>query len=48
MTSDVIKPQEHRFNYSNALSGLANLAQQEGFKGMARGLGTNVVSRTAC
>ncbi|KAJ3808002.1 mitochondrial carrier [Lentinula lateritia] len=42
MTSDVIKPQEHRFNYSNALSGLANLAQQEGFKGMARGLGTNV------
>ncbi|KAJ3984061.1 mitochondrial carrier [Lentinula detonsa] len=45
MTSDVIKPQEHRFNYSNALSGLANLAEQEGIKGMARGLGTNVVSR---
>ncbi|KAJ3751035.1 mitochondrial carrier domain-containing protein [Lentinula detonsa] len=42
MTSDVIKPQEHRFNYSNALSGLANLAEQEGIKGMARGLGTNV------
>ncbi|KAJ3822066.1 dicarboxylic acid transporter [Lentinula raphanica] len=41
MTSDVIKPQEHRFNYSNALSGLANLASQEGVKGMARGLGTN-------
>ncbi|KAJ4485528.1 mitochondrial carrier domain-containing protein [Lentinula aciculospora] len=41
MTGDVIKPQEHRFNYSNALSGLANLAEQEGVKGMARGLGTN-------
>ncbi|KAJ3994225.1 mitochondrial carrier [Lentinula boryana] len=42
MTSDVIKPQEYRFNYSNALSGLANLAEQEGIKGMTRGLGTNV------
>jgi len=42
MTSDVIKPQEHRFNYSNAVSGLMSLAKQEGVKGMTRGLGTNV------
>ncbi|KAF5392557.1 hypothetical protein D9757_002172 [Collybiopsis confluens] len=42
MTSDVTKPQEKRFNYSNAFSGLVSLAKQEGIQGMARGLGTNV------
>jgi len=43
MTSDVIKPQEQRFNYSNALTGLVSLSREESIKGMARGLGTNTV-----
>ncbi|KIK70398.1 hypothetical protein GYMLUDRAFT_32402 [Collybiopsis luxurians FD-317 M1] len=42
MTSDVTKPKEQRFNYSNAFSGLVALAKQEGVNGMTRGLGTNV------
>ncbi|KAK7029654.1 RNA-dependent ATPase rok1 [Paramarasmius palmivorus] len=41
MTSDPIKPPEKRYNYSNAISGLISLIKEEGFKGLARGVGTN-------
>ncbi|KZT06219.1 dicarboxylic acid transporter [Laetiporus sulphureus 93-53] len=41
MTSDSIRPLEHRYHYSNALSGLVTLVRHEGARGLARGLGTN-------
>ncbi|THV07818.1 mitochondrial carrier [Dendrothele bispora CBS 962.96] len=43
MTSDLVKPPEQRYNYSNAINGLIRLATDEGPKALARGLGTNVV-----
>jgi solute carrier family 25 (mitochondrial dicarboxylate transporter), member 10 len=43
MTSDVVRPPEQRYNYSNALTGLVNLIRSEGVQGLARGLGTNTV-----
>jgi len=44
MTSDLVRPQEKRYNYSNAMAGLASLVREEGIQGLARGLGTNAVS----
>jgi len=41
MTSDLIRPPEKRYNYSNALAGLVHLIRDEGVHGLARGLGTN-------
>ncbi|KAF5373767.1 hypothetical protein D9758_000853 [Tetrapyrgos nigripes] len=46
MTSDTVKPLEQRYNYSNAIAGLIRMIRDEGAKALARGLGTNVVSRT--
>lgn len=43
MTSDLIRPPEKRYNYSNAFAGLVHLIREEGFHGLARGLGTNMV-----
>ena len=44
MTSDLVRPQEKRYNYPNAMAGLASLVREEGIQGLARGLGTNAVS----
>ncbi|PPQ64738.1 hypothetical protein CVT26_002682 [Gymnopilus dilepis] len=41
MTSDLVRPPEKRYNYSNALSGLVSLVKEEGIRGLTRGLGTN-------
>ncbi|KAJ7102422.1 mitochondrial carrier [Mycena belliarum] len=41
MTSDSMRPPEKRYGYSNAVTGLFNLAKEEGFRGLGRGLGTN-------
>ncbi|KDR85275.1 hypothetical protein GALMADRAFT_149749, partial [Galerina marginata CBS 339.88] len=41
MTSDLVRPQDKRYNYSNAFSGLVNVVREEGFRGLSRGLGTN-------
>ncbi|KAF9040372.1 mitochondrial carrier [Hymenopellis radicata] len=41
MTSDVTRPPDKRYGYSNALSGLVRLLREEGVKGLGRGLGTN-------
>ena len=43
MTSDFTRPPEKRYNYRNALSGLINLVNEEGVRGLGRGLGTNTV-----
>lgn len=43
MTSDLIRPPEKRYSYSNAFSGLADLVRTDGFHGLLRGLGTNTV-----
>lgn len=43
MTSDLVRPLEQRYNYSNAISGVIDLIRTEGFKGLTRGLGTNTV-----
>ena len=43
MTSDLIRPPEKRYNYSNAFAGLVHLIREEGIHGLARGLGTNMV-----
>lgn len=43
MTSDSIRPPEQRYNYSNAITGLVTLIREEGFKGLTRGLGVNMV-----
>ncbi|KAF9569840.1 dicarboxylic acid transporter [Agrocybe pediades] len=42
MTSDLVRPPEKRFGYSNAFSGLLSLVKEEGFQGLTRGLGTNM------
>jgi dicarboxylate transporter 10 len=44
MTSDVTRPLEKRYNYSNAVTGLANLVKDEGVRGLFRGIGANTVS----
>ncbi|KIK26495.1 hypothetical protein PISMIDRAFT_94600, partial [Pisolithus microcarpus 441] len=41
MTSDSLKRPEQRYGYRNALTGLVNLLNEEGVKGLCRGLGTN-------
>jgi len=41
MTSDLTRPPEQRYKYSNAISGVIDLIRTEGFKGLTRGLGTN-------
>jgi len=41
MTSDLVRPPEKRYNYSNAMAGLVHLIREEGTYGLARGLGTN-------
>ncbi|KAF8203724.1 dicarboxylic acid transporter [Pholiota molesta] len=41
MTSDLIRPPEKRYNYSNAFSGLGDLVRTDGIHGLLRGLGTN-------
>ncbi|TFK30707.1 dicarboxylic acid transporter [Coprinopsis marcescibilis] len=42
MTSDIVRPPEGRYNYSNAISGLVSLVREEGFKGLTTGIGTNM------
>ncbi|KIY67512.1 dicarboxylic acid transporter [Cylindrobasidium torrendii FP15055 ss-10] len=42
MTSDVTRPPEQRYGYRNAFSGLVRIVQEEGVKGLARGLEANV------
>lgn len=42
MTSDVLKPKEQRFGYSNALSGVAVMARDEGVGSLFRGIVPNV------
>ena len=44
MTSDSVRPPEKRYNYRNAVIGLARLVKEEGFKGLTRGLGVNMVT----
>lgn len=46
MTSDVLRPPEKRYNYPNALTGLASLLKSEGMRGLTRGVGPNVVCNT--
>lgn len=46
MTSDVLRPPEKRYNYSNALTGLVSLVRSEGTRGLMRGVGTNTVCLT--
>ncbi|KAH8086608.1 mitochondrial carrier [Cristinia sonorae] len=41
MTSDVVRPPEKQYKYSNALTGLISLVKAEGLPGLVRGLGTN-------
>jgi len=43
MTSDLVRPPEKRYAYSNALAGLVHLIRNERLQGLARGLGTNTV-----
>ncbi|KAI0252722.1 dicarboxylic acid transporter [Lactifluus subvellereus] len=43
MTSDVLRPPEKRYNYSNALTGLVSLMRSEGTRGLMRGIGTNTI-----
>lgn len=43
MTSDINRPPEKRYNYSNAIGGLIELIKSEGVRGLFRGLGTNTV-----
>ncbi|KAL0950693.1 hypothetical protein HGRIS_007470 [Hohenbuehelia grisea] len=42
MTSDLVRPPEKRYGYSNAFTGLIELVKEEGVKGLTRGLGTNM------
>ncbi|KAJ3480162.1 hypothetical protein NLI96_g8549 [Meripilus lineatus] len=42
MTSDLTRPPEQRYGYSNAFTGVASLVKAEGPMGLARGLGTNL------
>ncbi|THH30184.1 hypothetical protein EUX98_g4008 [Antrodiella citrinella] len=41
MTSDITRPPEQQYRYSNALHGLISLIKSEGIQGLMRGLGTN-------
>ncbi|TCD66768.1 Mitochondrial dicarboxylate transporter [Steccherinum ochraceum] len=41
MTSDITRPPEKQYKYSNALTGLISLIKAEGLTGLTRGLGTN-------
>lgn len=43
MTSDLVRPVEKRYNYSNAFTGLLSLIKENGLRGLSRGLGTNTV-----
>ncbi|CAO1632501.1 unnamed protein product [Parajaminaea phylloscopi] len=43
MTSDVLKPKEQRFGYSNALTGVVTMVRDEGFGSLFRGIAPNVV-----
>ena len=43
MTSDLTRPPEQRYGYSNAFTGLASLVKTEGPMGLVKGLGTNLV-----
>ncbi|KAI6159531.1 mitochondrial carrier [Pisolithus thermaeus] len=43
MASDSLKHPEQRYGYRNALTGLMSLLNEEGVKGICRGLGTNTV-----
>lgn len=43
MTSDLNKPPEKRFNYSNALTGVLRMAREEGLPSLVRGLSPNLV-----
>ncbi|KAH9048831.1 dicarboxylic acid transporter [Lactarius hengduanensis] len=43
MTSDLSRPPEKRYNYPNALTGLVSLLRSEGMRGLARGVGPNVI-----
>lgn len=43
MTSDVSRAPEKRYNYPNALTGLVSLLKSEGMRGLARGVGPNVI-----
>lgn len=43
MTSDILRPPQRRFAYSNAITGLMSLIREEGLRGLARGLGPNTV-----
>lgn len=45
MTSDVLRPPEKRYNYSNVLTGLVSLLRSEGIRGLTRGIGPNVVCK---
>ncbi|KAG2023168.1 dicarboxylic acid transporter [Coprinopsis cinerea AmutBmut pab1-1] len=42
MTSDITRPADKRYNYSNAFTGLISLVREEGFAGLTRGLGVNM------
>lgn len=44
MTSDITRPPDKQYKYSNALTGLISLVKDEGIPGLTRGLGTNTVS----
>lgn len=44
MTSDLVRPPAKRYNYRNAVTGLARLVKEEGLKGLTRGLGINMVT----
>ncbi|KAI0307473.1 dicarboxylic acid transporter [Multifurca ochricompacta] len=43
MTSDMLRPPEKRYNYSNVLAGLVSLVKSEGMRGLTRGVGTNTI-----
>jgi hypothetical protein len=48
MTSDSVRPPGNRYNYRNAAMALVQLVKEERFKGLSRGMGTNVVSVNMC
>jgi dicarboxylate transporter 10 len=43
MCADGVKPTAERYAYSNALSGLVRVGQDEGLQAFTRGLGPNIV-----
>lgn len=45
MTTDTTRPPQQRYNYGNALRGLMVMVQNEGVKGLFRGVGPNTVCR---